>query len=188
MSPHNSLRRFPLLAALGADHLGQWLASGRPTTADIGETLFQAGTTGEHVYLVEEGRVRVLRTGTEGREFSFGAFGPGDLFGEYALLPPGNNTATCRASSAARLLRLPLGPLRDAVAARPELCVRLKAWLRLHAALGYLRGSPYLGFLSAPSVLELVDQFQAATFRTGHTIQAEGLSADRLYLVCKGEV
>jgi RNA polymerase sigma factor (sigma-70 family) len=188
MAPHDALRRYPLLAALGAGRLGPWLASAQPITADIGETLFQAGTPGEHVYLVEEGRVRVLRPGKGGREISLGAYGPGDLIGEYALLPPGNNTATCRTSGAARLLRLPLGPLRDAVAAQPGLRDRLKAWLRLHAALGYLRGSSYLGFLSAPAVLQLADHFQVAAFATGHAIQAEGLGANRMYLIRKGEV
>ncbi len=188
MSPHDTLRRYPLLAALGPDRLGPWLASAQPIAADIGETLFQAGTPGEHVYLVEEGRVRVLRPGKRGREISLGAYGPGDLFGEYALLPPGSNTATCRTSGAARLLRLPLGPLRDAVAAEPGLRERLKAWLRLHAALGYLRGGPYLGFLSAPAVLRLVDHFEAVTFPASHTIQTAGLSAERLFLIRKGEV
>jgi hypothetical protein len=73
------------------------------------------------------------------------------------------------------------------VAAPPGPRDRLKAWLQLHAALSYLRG-PYLGFLSAPSVLELVDHFQAATFLAGHAIQAEGLSADCVYLIREDEV
>src|SRR5262249_48909505 len=129
MSPHDALRRYPLLAALGSGRLGPWLASARPVAVEMGEMLFQAGTPGEHLYLVEEGRVRVLREGKKGREIGLGAYGPRDLFGEYALLPPGKNTATCRASSAGRLVRFPLGPLRDAVAARPGLRGRLKAWL-----------------------------------------------------------
>jgi RNA polymerase sigma factor (sigma-70 family) len=154
----------------------------------VGETLFHAGTPGAHVYLIREGRVRVLRETKGGREVSFGTYGPGDLFGEYALLAPGKNTATCRAGGPTRLVRLPLQPLRQAVSERQGVRERLKAWLRLHAALDHLRGSPYLGFLSAPSVLQLADHFEALRFEAGHTLQADGLNTDRFFLIRSGKV
>ena len=44
---------------------------------------------------------------------------PGDVFGEYALLAPGNNTATCRTAAPSRLLRLPLAPLQGALQGLP---------------------------------------------------------------------
>jgi hypothetical protein len=36
--------------------------------------------------------------------------------------------------------------------------------------------------------MEMVDRFQATTFPAGHAIQAEGLSAERLFLIRNGEV
>src|SRR4051812_19640215 len=96
MAARDSLYRYPLFATLEPAALDAWLASGEVRTVELGETLFQAGTPGCHVYLVQAGRVRVLRLTKEGRELVLGTFGPGELFGEYALLPPGLNTATCR--------------------------------------------------------------------------------------------
>jgi RNA polymerase sigma-70 factor (ECF subfamily) len=188
MHPRAALLRYPLFAALGPPRLDDWLAAGTSRAAALGETLLRAGTPGEHIYFVLEGRVRVLRPGKGDREVPLGCCGPGDAFGEYALLPPGQNTATCRAAEPSRLLRLPLGPLSDAVASRPAVADRLKGWLRLHAALHHFRDRCSLGFLSAPSVLGLVDRFEPAAFRAGHAAQADGLNADRLFVVLRGEL
>jgi ATP-binding cassette subfamily B protein len=188
MLARDILRRYPLFAVLGQDRLGPWLASGQEVAAGVGETLFQAGTPGRHLYLLREGNVRVLRPNKEGRDVSLGQFQPGDLFGEYALIPPGLNTATCRQSSPGRLWRLPLGPLREAIAERLLVQANLKTWLRLHALLCYLRDGPFLGFMSATSLLPLLDRFQTVQFLAGRTIQAEGLSADRLFIIRRGHV
>ena len=69
-------------------------------------TIFQENTPGAWVYLVVSGRVRIVRQ-LGAREITLGMLQPGDLFGEYALLPPGHNTATCRSAAPSRLLRLP---------------------------------------------------------------------------------
>jgi CRP-like cAMP-binding protein len=188
MVDRDLLRRYPLLAVLGPHRLDAWLACGREVTAAVGDTLFQAGTPGQDVYLVRQGAVRVLRPNKAGRDLSLGQFRPGDLFGEYALVPPGLNVSTCRVSSAGRLLRLPLGPLREAVAGRPEVQAHLKTWLRLHGLLCYLRDGPFLGFMSATSLLPLLDRFQTVRFPAGRTIQAEGLGDDRLFVLRGGQV
>src|SRR5262245_39563765 len=188
MDPADALRRYPLLAALDPAVAAAWLAAGEERTVELGEILFQAGTPGTHAYLVLEGRVRVLRASRSGREVGLGTFSPGELFGEYALLPPGRNTATCRAASAGRVLRLPLGPLRQAMAAQPEVHAHLKRWLLLHAILGHLRDRSSLGFLSATSLVPLLDRFETARFTAGQAIQADGLSADCWFVILKGLV
>jgi hypothetical protein len=111
MQPRDVLRRYPLFAVLDPPWLDAWLGSGTSVGVDLGDTLFQAGTPGAHVYLVRQGKVRVLRTTKAGGEISVGSAGPGDLLGEYSLVPPGLNTATCRAAGPGQVLRLPLGPL-----------------------------------------------------------------------------
>ncbi len=187
MGSHEAFRRYPLFALLEPAWLTAWFSSGERLTVQTGEVLFQAGTRGRHVYLLEDGKVRVLRAAKAG-EVSFGAYQPGDVFGEYALLPPGLNTATCRAAGPARLLRLPLPPLREALAGRPEVWNNLKKWLRLHALLGYRRGGLFLGFLSATSLLPLLERFAPVSFKAAHTIQADGLSADCWFVVESGSV
>jgi ATP-binding cassette subfamily B protein len=156
--------------------MARWLASGSQATFQTGETIFQQGTPGSWAYLVLEGKVRVVRTTAGGRDVALGTMSAGEVFGEYALLRPGLNTATCRAAAASRLLRLPLAPLTQFLLRRPEVAADLKDWLRLHALIQYLRGQPFLGFLSATSALKHLAYLESVTIGPWCSIQANGLS------------
>jgi CRP-like cAMP-binding protein len=181
------LGRYPLFRLLSPGQLEDWVASGREIACATGETVFQENTPGAWVYLVRAGRVRLLREMGR-RELTLGMLSAGDVFGEYALLPPGRNTATCRAAVPSRLLRLPLAPLRAAVQAMQPVWKNLKNWLRLHTLVHFRRERSFLGFMSAESGLKLLDRLKAAAFPAGQTIQANGLAADRWHLIEQGTV
>jgi ATP-binding cassette subfamily B protein len=181
------LERYPLFRLLSAPQLDDWIAAGQEIASATGETIFQENTPGAWVYLVRDGRVRIVRqSGT--REMTVGTLCPGDVFGEYALLPPGRNTATCRASSPARLLCLPLDAIRTALEGMKPVRKNLKNWLRLHTLLHFHRERAFLGFMSAESSLKLLDRLQPAVFAAGQTIQAKGLAADTWHLIEQGTV
>src|SRR5262245_9850083 len=181
------LTRYPLFRLLSPRQLGDWLAAGQEIDCPAGFTLLQENTPGAWVHLIRDGRVRILRHSGR-REVSLGMLVPGDVFGEYALLPPGNNTATCRTAAPARLLRLPLEPLRAAVEALEPVRRNLKNWLRLHRLLHFRRERTFLGFMSAESGLKLHDRLKPASFPAGQTIQANGLAEDCWYLIEQGTV
>jgi ATP-binding cassette subfamily B protein len=188
MNPRESLAQFPLFAAVRTASLEAWIDTGESMKVQVGETLFQAGTQGEHVFLLLDGRVRVLRISKSGREVPLGIFQKGEVFGEYAIVPPGKNTATCRVSEEGAVLRLPLRVLQAILKEQPTLGMHVKRWLRLHAFMLFVRNGPYLGFLSAPSVIPIQDRTETERFATGSTIQAEGLSVDRWFIIQEGTV
>lgn len=181
------LFRYPLFRLLSPRQRQDWLAAGQEIDCASGVTLFQENTPGAWVHFIRQGRVRILRQ-SGWREISLGMLLPGDAFGEYALLPPGNNTATCRTAAPAQLLRLPLAPLRTAIEALPPVCRNLKNWLRLHTLLHFHRERTFLGFMSAESGLKLHDRLKPASFPAGHTIQTNGLADDNWYLIEQGTV
>jgi CRP-like cAMP-binding protein len=181
------LGRYPLFRLLTPRQLDNWLAAGQEIDCPSGMELFQENTPGAWVHVVLEGRVRILRQSGR-REVSLGMLQPGDVFGEYALLPPGNNTATCRTAAPTRLLRLPLAPLRAAVELAPRVRGNLKNWLRLHTLLHFHRERTFLGFMSAESGLRLHDRLRPATFAAGQTIQANSLAVDCWHLIEQGTV
>src|SRR5581483_1187715 len=176
MAAPEALFQYPLFAVLGPRVLEAWAAGAETFQVQRGQTLLQAGEQGEHLYVVFSGQVRVLRHGTDNRDVPLGVFGAGEVFGEYALLPPYLNTATCRASESGTLMRLPLAPVRQLLDNLPGIRGHLKNWLRLHALVAYLRQKAFLGFLSAPSVLPMLDRCQERRFEPGQTIQTQGLS------------
>ncbi|HWU23552.1 MAG TPA: cyclic nucleotide-binding domain-containing protein, partial [Nocardioides sp.] len=47
-----------------------------------GEVLFHEGDTGDRLYVVLEGKVKLGRTSSDGRENLLAIMGPGQMFGE----------------------------------------------------------------------------------------------------------
>jgi CRP/FNR family transcriptional regulator len=176
MNPLDVLRRYPLFALIPDGVLTRWVAAGQTTRFLTGEAVFREGSPGEWAYVLLHGRVRIVRKGASGREPTLGAIEPGELFGEYALLSPGNNTATCRAVVDSVLFQIPLGPVREWIAGSSGI-VGLKSWLQLHFLLRQLRGQSAMGFMSAPSVLAMLPHLATLDVPADTTVQADGLCA-----------
>jgi len=70
-----------------------------------GEVIFQAGDVAEEAYLLQEGRIRLIRK-VGASERSLRVVRPGDLFGEHALVPgtPRTTTAVALVESTALAL------------------------------------------------------------------------------------
>lgn len=184
---HEALCRYPLFGLLPTKWLKLWMASGEVMPTEPGQTIFSINSPGTHVFLILSGKVRVSRPDTGDREFALGLLKPGQVFGEYALLPPGVNTATCRAGERGHLLRLPLPPLRDEITSLLGSRTRLKDWLRLNYVAAAFRGHSALGFMAGSSFLPMMSRYEKARFASGETIQADGLQFDRLFQIESGE-
>src|SRR3546814_287137 len=59
-----------------------------------GEVLFHEGDSGDKLYVVLEGKVKLGRTSSDGRENLLAILGPGAMFGELSLFDPGPRSAT----------------------------------------------------------------------------------------------
>lgn len=188
MTPQEALQRYPLFALVPVTMVRHWLEKGQSQAFTTGETIFQESSPGTWAYLLLRGRVRVLRKTASGREVTLGNLKPGQLFGEYALLPPGLNTATCRAATEVRLWRFPLAPVRDWLAQTPAVASALKNWLMLHFLLCHLRGQAFLGFMSAPSALAMLPHLVTMDVGRMRTLQADGLCEDWWFFIEAGEV
>lgn len=66
-----------------------------------GEAIFRAGQPGYSAYLVQSGRVDLIREKPDGEVLHLRSVGPGEVFGELALLTGGNRQATAMAREAA---------------------------------------------------------------------------------------
>ncbi len=71
-----------------------------------GETVFAEGDAGESLYMILAGKVEVRKL-TAGEDAKIGELGPGEYFGEMALLGEGSRSASAIAASALDVLVLP---------------------------------------------------------------------------------
>lgn len=88
------LKKVPLFADLDGRELQQIASSMRERRFGAGDTVTQEGAGGAGFFVVESGQAEVTVDGQPR-----GSIGPGDYFGEIALLTGSDRTATITASS-----------------------------------------------------------------------------------------
>ena len=103
-----TLRGVPLFESLdedAADTLCPLLTS---EECEAGSALFQAGDAGDSMYIIEEGKVQISMRSSDGEDLILAVLGPGDFFGEMALIdnkPRSANAMVCESSRLAVLSR-----------------------------------------------------------------------------------
>lgn len=78
----------------------------RVGTRGPGEVIFREGEPATEMYVLLAGELEVVKASRSGRETRVAILGPGDVFGEMAILDHEARSATVRSLSPVRLLRL----------------------------------------------------------------------------------
>ena len=86
MSVVDLLRQVPIFADLRAEELNALAACLGKRTFARGMMLYQKGSLAQSLYLIESGEVRIFAVSDTGHEITLEVHGPGDCFGERALL------------------------------------------------------------------------------------------------------
>lgn len=89
-----------------------------------GATVFRQGDPGGSMYVIRAGKVRVLKD-TQGRQRVVTTLGPGDFFGEIAVVTGRPRTATIEVLEDVELLRVPADKLQEMVSGTGEVAIRL---------------------------------------------------------------
>jgi CRP-like cAMP-binding protein len=118
------LQRNPLFRRLGEDRLRFVVLSAAEEKLSDGEVLFERGDEGDAAYVVLTGTV-TPRIRVDGREFTVARLGPGELFGEVAVLCNRPRTASIVAEGPTTIIRLGADELRDLLIEFPELAMEL---------------------------------------------------------------
>lgn len=106
------LRATPLFGAIGDDALELLVSLGKPVSVAEGDYFFREGERGASAFLLEEGRVAVLRRFQE-QDHLLRELASGDFFGEVALLDFGPRSASIRALTPCRGLEISARDLRQ---------------------------------------------------------------------------
>ena len=130
------LKSVTLFADLGEAELERFSHVAVPRTFPAGTRVFHEGDNSDACYIVSEGSFRVTREHSDGRAITLATLGPGEIFGELAMLDGDRRSASAEALSDGELLALPAGDVRSLLARHPEIALKLVAGLvrRLRAA------------------------------------------------------
>jgi len=104
------LQRMPVFGAVSEDTLGFILERTRDFVVPAKEYFFREGAEATSFTVLESGRVEILRA-LGGEQVRIAELGPGDCFGEMALIECRNRSASVRALEDCTAIEIPLGIL-----------------------------------------------------------------------------
>ena len=114
------LQRVPLFSDLDRKELERIATSMKQRTFDAGETVTAEGSSGVGFFVIESGNAKVTIGGEDRRRL-----GPGDYFGEVALLNESARTATITAESDLKCYGLTSWEFRPLVETQPSIAWKL---------------------------------------------------------------
>jgi CRP/FNR family transcriptional regulator, cyclic AMP receptor protein len=117
----DDLKRVPLFASLNNRQLQRLARLFRERIIEAGTSVVQQGKmSGVGFFVVADGEAVVA---VDGREVA--TLGPGDYFGELALVSEGERTATVTARTQVRCLEIPFWDFREFAFANPDVMWKL---------------------------------------------------------------
>ncbi len=189
-------QRKMFLDVLDAAERKELLSLASTLRAHKGQIVSAQGEASWDVYVVQEGRLNVVRYAADGREVSLRMLRPGQLFGELGAIDDAVRSATVVAAAESRLLVIPQRAFRTALRNSPEASdwmlrrltsqVRsltdkvfelsaLNVQARLHCELIRLARSPDAADSIAPTHAELANRI--GTHREAVTRELNALAA-----------
>jgi len=100
------LRSLSLCEGLTDREVGYFLQSFHSRTYAEGETLFLEGDIGRALFILETGKIELMKDGPDGQPRRIAHIGPGSFFGEMALLEQKPRSASAKATERSTLLLL----------------------------------------------------------------------------------
>jgi CRP-like cAMP-binding protein len=119
---HARLNNVPFFSSLKKKELELIARQADEVDVPAGKVLAQQGTFGDQFFVIEEGTAEVVRDGER-----LGELGPGDFFGEMALLDEDRRTATVTATTPMTLIVMTRASFRAVEAGMPHVHAAVRA-------------------------------------------------------------
>jgi CRP-like cAMP-binding protein len=118
------LARVPLLAAVSRAQLGKVAGLAEETSYNAGRVIVKKGDPGKAFYVIVEGKAKVVKGKivTARREAELG---PGEFFGELALLDGEPRAATVVAATPLETIRIERAAFRRLLREEPDLAIKV---------------------------------------------------------------
>ena len=152
----------------------------------FGSVVFQQGQAGEAFYIVQSGRLRVIKQDANGNSTTVGYLYAGDHFGEGALLSGQGHRATVRAVEDADVLQVPKDEFFKAVRKHSDVRAYLEEQV---ACIAYRDFTRFLkGDVPSDVMRVLFARLKREAVEKGVTVVDRGQLGQRFYLIGSGQL
>ena len=179
------LRRVPLFVNCTEAELTRIAENLHIERFAAGDTIIRQGDRGDKFYIIESGNVTIWQKRDGGEEIFILKAGPGQYFGETALVTDAPRNATVRAATPISLLSLRKKDfdrlVRQYVNEGGQVSRNVRySWL--------LRGMPIFDELDSLQLDQLVEKLQIERFMADEVVVRTGDPGDKFYIVESGEL
>ena len=122
---HSLLKKTPLFASLNDADLRKLAAVCQRRHFRAGGVVFYEEDPADHLFVVESGEIKVTMLGDGEREVILSIFGPGECFGELALLDEAPRSATVVATADTSVLAIARDDFHKVLLANPAIALHL---------------------------------------------------------------
>ncbi|MGD8833762.1 MAG: Crp/Fnr family transcriptional regulator [Desulfobacteraceae bacterium] len=119
----------PLFGGLSDEQLSQISGIAQEKRFKRGQAIFWEGDPGIGFYVVVEGKIKVYKTSSEGKEQILHIYGPGHPFGEVPVFSGSRFPANAMAIEKSRMLFFPRQDFVDLISKHPSLALNMLAVL-----------------------------------------------------------
>jgi putative peptide zinc metalloprotease protein len=153
--------------------------------AEPGQVIVRQGARGDRFFVILDGQVSVVRIAADEREEQLATLGPGDYFGEAALVANVPRTATVVADVATRLVSLDAGHFRRWLAERVDVDEAVHRTLAERDSLASL---PLFAGVGSAELDRVAARILVTRYSAGDTIVEQGTEGDRFFVIVDGRV
>lgn len=181
------LRKFPFFRELPEEDLRHILTRTALSSFMPDEEIVREGDRDDAMFLIGRGIVEVVKQEEDGWKTILARLGPGEFFGEIALLHPVARTATVRAVTPCTLLELRRDQILPLLDHAPALARAFETAYRERVLMPMLAHVPLLGSLDESVRRELADEMEHIRFKEGDILLKAGSRIDRICVIRSGE-
>jgi len=177
MEDRELLDGLPILRLLPPQARSLVVGSFVPVDFTFGETIVEEGAPADAFFVLATGRARIVKRSERGEEIPLDTLRPGDSFGEMGLLEHSTRTATVRASSDVRALRLDKSVFEALVSQSPEIRRALELQIRHRRLSNFFHNFTPFTRLPADALRLLLDDLEPVEVPRGNLVLRQNAPA-----------
>ncbi|MGE0126835.1 MAG: peptidase domain-containing ABC transporter [Blastocatellales bacterium] len=186
-----ALEELPMMMFLPPDLKNLVMDCFVPASFSFGGNIVNEGEEADAVYVLAEGRARMVKRGANGEEVALNVLKPGETFGATGLLDPtaiGKRSTTVRASSDVRAYKLDPALFQALLQNHPEIKKYFEMEQRHRDLTNFIKLYTPLAKLPADALKLIALEAETVTVSAGEMVIRQGGAPGPMFIIVEGKL